>query len=269
MEKSRLGWIARLSSWRRSSAPSLRLLGCLCLALALLIAPLALVVIAKQFGADYELGLKVAQLVYSWPVVTGVCIVVFLMTFRNPLSTLICGQWRIKAGSVEFESQRVLLQTNLDPRKGEIGWEEWGIEIAKKLSPVEHMVLTELGQKQKQAFDHVVRRWWFEKTWGIIYGTQVVLLEHISKSETGAVGTTVIFNLFDAHVGLLTSTWPDRAEVLKTDEQKQTYLRQWLGFLESSYLIEVNASGAARTELTGPFMDYLREQGYTRQMRIF
>jgi hypothetical protein len=226
-------------------------------------------VIAKRFGAEYELGLKVAQLVYSWPMVTGVCIVVFLVTFRNPLNTLIRGQWRLKAGGVEFESQRVLLQTNLDPRKGEIGWEEWGIEIAMRLSPMEHAVLADLGQKQKQAFDHVVRRWWFEKTWGVIYGTQIVLLEHVSTSETGAMGTVVVFNLFDAHVGLLTTTWPDRAELVKTDEQRQAYLRQWLGFLESSYLIEIKDSGVVRTELTGPFMAYLREQGYTRQMRIF
>jgi hypothetical protein len=239
--------------------------------LFLLAAPLGLAGLGKIMGADFELGFEGAKLVYSWPVVTGICIIVFLLGFRQPLGGLTRGVRRVKAGGVEFESGQLSLpQTTRDPRKGEIDWEEWQLEILSRLSPVDREVIVALGKTQREAFDRLFHNWWFEKVWGRIYGTQVLLLEALSQDRVhGVLDYAAAGAVFEQHIREMTQMNPDRAQWFDDESKRAVGLGQWLGFLQSAYLVQLQQEGVAKTELTGRFIAYMNEQGYTRQMRAW
>lgn len=246
----------------------------LCLVLiatGLLLGPLLLTLAAKMFGATHELGVEVAKLTYSWPVAVGVCVVVFILTFREPLHRLISGMRRLKAGGFEMEAeQQAFPQTDRDPRKGEITWEAWFLELGSKLSSVDREVISKLGQIQQQAFTLWIRRWWFERAWGRIYGTQVGLVELLAAQPSdGPIGPENAVPFFERHMEERIAANPSAGELFKANEHKAAQFAQWIGFLESARLIEVRDHRIAKTPLTTDFVEYMREQGYTRQMRIW
>jgi len=237
----------------------------------ILFGPLAVAAVARRMGSTHELGIEAARLVYGWPVIVGVCVIVFLVTFRSPLHAFLRGVRRLKAGGVEMETeQQALPTTDLDPRKGEVTWEKWFLDLGSKLSTIDREVIGQLGKMQQQAFTQWIQRWWFEKVWGRIYATQVGLVELLAAQPAAdAVAVENAIMLFERHVEERIAANPPMGEFLKTQEQKGAYFVQWLGFLESARLIEVRDKSVARTPLTVEFVAYMRAEGYTRQMRMW
>ncbi len=238
---------------------------------AILLGPLVLAVAAKCLGATHELGVEMAKLIYSWPVAAGVCVVVFILTFRDPLHHLLSGVRRFKAGGFEMEAeQHAFPRTDRDPRKGEITWEEWFFELGKKLSPIDQQVIGQVGVVQREAFNFWVRSWWFERTWGRIYGTQVALVESlIQYPDKDRMDLGLVRSFFDRHVELRRATDSGYDKFVESVGSVDTYFKHWLGFLESALLIQRQGDEVVRTELTGEFVAYMRGQGYMRNMRIW
>lgn len=68
----------------------------------LLFSPVLVGWIAKSMGSDFDTGLRAAAIIYSWPVISGVSIMVALVLFRVPLRNLIGRIQSVKGGSLEL-----------------------------------------------------------------------------------------------------------------------------------------------------------------------
>lgn len=69
-----------------------------------LLSPLAICWVAGKMDYSVATGLEVARLVYSWPTVVGVSVVLALGLFRTPLAGLIERVELFKGGPVEFRA---------------------------------------------------------------------------------------------------------------------------------------------------------------------
>ncbi len=238
------------------------------LAAIIMVGPLTLALLGRWFGIGPDIGIEAAKLVYAWPVVAGICVVVGVVIFRSPLSQLIGGMRRIKAAGLEFEAEQQALPTTArDPRKGDISWEEWFFDLGKRLTDVDQQVLGELGGLQRDAFKQWIQWWWFEKIWGRIYGTQLVVVEALARG--GELSLENVISAFDLHVELRAAVSPEFAEQVKVPEERRSYFGHWLLFLENARLIERQEARICRTELTQEFIKYMNSQEYIRNMRIW
>lgn len=70
---------------------------------AVFVAPLVLARLATWYLDDPKLGMTAAKLVYSWPCMTGLCVVTFLMMFRVPLGEFLAGVRTLKVAGVEIK----------------------------------------------------------------------------------------------------------------------------------------------------------------------
>lgn len=143
----------------------------------LVLSPILLLVLAQYVSGKPEYGVEIARLLYSWPVATAAVLILLLVRYREAMSVLIAGIRRFKAAGVEIETeQKGLPQTAKDPRKGETSWGEWLMDLGRKLSPTDVDVIKSLGVQQQLLLSSWIKSWWFEKIWGMIFGTQIALV---------------------------------------------------------------------------------------------
>ena len=235
----------------------------------LVLSPVVLILLVVRTSGNANGGLEIAKLLYSWPVATSIVLIYFLVRYHDSVSSLIVNLARLKFGKLEIETaQKGLPQTLKDPRKGEITWEEWLLDLGRKLTPTDVEVIKTLGSQQQQILLAWIKSWWFEKIWGLIYQTQISFLEHgVRKATPITLPEAMVF--YNEHVRLLTASNPDYARRLESPEEREVYFASFLGFLESTYLIQKTATEMVMTQLAGEFLGYLAGQNYAKQMRVW
>ena len=239
------------------------------LVILVIVSPLAIVVVGKHFDIDPQLGVRLAELLYGWPIIVGVCIISFAFLFRTPLGKLMGGIHGLRAGNIELQmGQQAPIATTGDPRTGEITWEQWSLEVFSSLSPRDRELILRLGIQQRQLFADMQNAWWFEKVWGEIFGTQVELLATLQRHDSHELLYESVVAIFDKYEKKRLATLPEGSTPF-TQEQKIAMFRAWLSYLESMYLIQRMEKGIQLTELGEKFLNYLPTQGYSVQTRVW
>lgn len=90
---------------RRSLVLGLSVIGVLSVWVLVLLSPLGLSWVSTRLVEGGDLGMDAARLVYSWPVMTGACIILTLLLFRVPLTDLIDRIESIKGAGLELQAR--------------------------------------------------------------------------------------------------------------------------------------------------------------------
>jgi hypothetical protein len=154
-----------------------------------------------------EIVLQYLQVVLSWPLFAIILIFLFKKQISDFLNRLIKG----KVGSVSFEAS---------PTKQE----KVIVEDDKKNRGIQ--IIEDNPKKAYEEFLKLYEEYFFERSFNIIYGTQINLLEHLDKKPDKSEKYNFLFiKFYHKHLGTKPKT-------------KKPY-NQYLDFLEINKFIEI------------------------------
>lgn len=203
-----------------------------------------------------EVVLRYLQTLLSWPVVVGVLGFALILHFKKPISDWIpklCiegrhGDMTVRAGPLEQDS-KIPLTKPLDDLKKQIrdGPIEPESEPADEL---ESRIRANPGEAKK-VMEEISKMWACERVFNQIFGTQIVLLEHLEEKGEEGEPYEGLFNFYNNHLYLATYT-----------ALTQPSMVDYIGFLLNARLVETahvnNGVIMKITTIGKDFLTYLR-----------
>ncbi|MBU0708807.1 hypothetical protein KJ596_03595 [Patescibacteria group bacterium] len=193
-----------------------------------------------------EMVLSYLEVLLAWPVVCLILGIIFLSWFKKPISGFFS---RMVKGEL-YGVGRLEASTPSAQRKGIR-------ERPQETRPPQLQNLTEIEQYIQnnpkavaQEFFRTLNSYWFERSFNIIYGTQIDLLEHLStKGDVGEkyVNLVVFYN-----------------EFIKRSKLAATQMADYLGFMKDMAFIEYTGSDTDSSVRITPrglnFLSYIKVQ---------
>jgi len=228
--------------------------------------PLVVVMLSRRVGAGVADGIRIVELVYSWPTAVVVAASVLAFLFRDPIAKALGGIKSFRAWQLEATFGQHLIASTGDPRKGEISWDNWAIEMIQRFSPTDREVLQRLGDQQRQALLSLVKWWWFERIWNQTYGTQALLVEKLADHGPSLSWAEADL-FFEEHLRRLGELRPEQAKLVSAPQHREAYRARWYGFLQNALLVAVDPNKINLTPLGTEFRDYSMKSQYTSLTR--
>lgn len=179
-----------------------------------------------------EIVLRYLQVILAWPIICLVLGLFFMFLFKQPISDLFR---RISKG----ELYGARFETN-SPSEQDIKTKE---EPQLKTKDDLEKYIKENPKKVQEEFLRYFNGYWFEKTFNLIYGTQINLLEHLANK--GSQGDKYI-NLMGFY-----------NEFIKRS-RFTTQLPDYIRFLKDGRFVEFMGEGSELSVKITPYgMDFL------------
>ena len=162
--------------------------------------------------------LQYLKIVFSWPVITFILFICFFVLFKDPISDFIHRLIKGEIGNVKLQA------TSPADQKKE----------AEEFPPIQPKNELELYVKNnpREAIETIIkisRNFRFEKTFNIIYGTQINLLTHLStKGDSGDRYINLAFYYHD---------------YISRSKFYSAKIEDYFGFLEAMQMIEFFGEG--------------------------
>jgi len=186
-----------------------------------------------------EIILRFLQAILSWPIIVLILGIVFVVVFKGPISDFLRRIVKGEAYGVRIEASRPSEQK----------------EIAKETPKIESQDQIEqyIINNPKAVVAEYLRLangYWFERTFNIIYGTQIDLIEYLATKGTNGdkyINLVVFYNEFIKRSGL-----------------SSTQMSDYLGFLLGMRFIEYAGEGSDLIVKVTPhgvnFLSYIKAQ---------
>ncbi len=195
-----------------------------------------------------EFGLGVLRVFLSWPVVVGVLGALLLVRFKEPISDVIrrLSALAFPGGGAQFvpPTQEPTAPTPT-------------LEEALRRAAAERDTAMQTAQQ-------TVKWWWFEKIWGLIYRSQVEILEALAAAPGATMRWHDVHRRFYAPVA---ARMPGFA--VYQFPQYMGFLANTARFLTWDVNIDPNNPPVMITPLGREFLDYMVSQAYSKDMRIY
>ena len=178
-----------------------------------------------------KIVLAYIQTLLSWPVISAFMLVYFLNLFKEPLSDFFR---RIVKGQVYGVSLEA--SSPFEQRK----------EIKEGLKSPEDIekYIKENPKDVLKDYLQVFNRYWFERAYNLIYGTQIELLEHLATKGAGGENYINLFTFYD--------------KFLTRSQSVSTQMTDYIRFPRDMKFIEsVGEGNDLRIKITPYGMDFL------------
>lgn len=186
-----------------------------------------------------EIILELFRVFLSWPVMILVLGLIFFCKFKDSISDFLRRVTKVGTPSVGIEAT--------SPSKQR--------EKAKENPPAKPLdeIETYIKDNPKEAIDNYLRVWngyVFERTFNLIYGTQIGLIEHLSKKGDKGDKYINLINFYNDFVG--------------RSGYASVQMAHYLGFLKDSGYITYEGEGSELSVKIMPygidFLSYIKQQ---------
>jgi hypothetical protein len=195
----------------------------------------------------YEFIIELLKAFISWPFVVGVVLIYVFWNYKKPIEDWL--RYSPKRGSLAgvgtFES---------GPIAQEVGKPE--------ITPEGRVTKELLGllDKSKEEAQYWYKQWWFERTWVVIFRSQIEILEHLSNQKDKPATLNYLFNFY--------------ANAARVSPILLNYsYKDYMEFLELSNLVRLEVKGkdlmnpdVVITPLGDEFLIYLKSAGYNKNV---
>jgi len=180
-----------------------------------------------------EIILQYLQVILGWPVVALILGVIFLKWFKEPISDFFRRVVRGEAYGVRIEASSPSEQRKDIKETPQLQTQD---QIEKYIKDNPKEVIKE--------YVRLLNGYWFERTFNIIYGTQMDLLEYLSIKGTKGENYINLVGFYN--------------EFVKRSGLSSTQMADYLGFLKDMRFIEfVEEDKAWNVKITAYGVDFL------------
>jgi len=183
-----------------------------------------------------EIILRYLEVFLKWPVIVFIIIIIFIKVFKNEISDFFRRIFKGEAMGIRFEA----MPSEQQKEAKEVLPAKTKSEIEAYIKDNPQLVIIE--------YMELFNRYFFERTFNIIYGTQIDLLEYLS--EKGEGGEKYI-NLVSFH-----------KEHIRRFGKSSTQMADYLGYLKKSRFIkyegEENELNVKITPYGIDFLSYIK-----------
>jgi hypothetical protein len=165
------------------------------------------------------------DVITTWPCVILIFLMFFSILFRKQISNFLARLVNAKIGNLNLAAMKPTVQ----PKKA--------IQDKLKIKAINYIKLH--PEETIKEFYGLLDKYKFERIFNIIYGSQILLLEHLSLK--GDIGDKYI-NLYVFYDEFIKKTIPPRPQIT-----------EYFGFLESWKLIEASGENMNKSYKITPF----------------
>lgn len=268
MKKDITTKFAGILEWLISRLP-LFLLIYLCTIFAIIVTLLAI-----KATTDTNLLIIFVGFVFSWPGSIIFLGILLMVLFRSEISKkiedLIETNWSFSGAGFKFTDQKSLEKYHPKSVEREDKTKTLEEEIQKfvdTLDPEFQKQFEDLKYRNQQYIESLYEKLWFEKCWSLIYRSQIEFLEFLNQDGiSGSVGYEFV-HFFDKH---LKRRLGEYTVLLDPDNPKRKELMDvYLSWLKQSNLIKIEDDLIKVTDITKRFLDYLINEGYSKEFRTW
>jgi hypothetical protein len=120
--------------------------------------------------------------------------------------------------------------------------------------------ITSERDKLLEAAQRVTKFWWFEKIWNVIYGSQIAILEHLESQPEGSVHWIDLYiRFYQRAVAVIP---------MPLFPQYMGFLGYLAQFVAWDTTVDPQNPPVTLQPLGREFLQYIRTQGYAKEMRI-
>jgi len=181
-----------------------------------------------------KLVLEYFKIILSWPVITGILIIYFLRLFKWPLSNFLNRMVKSQIYGLTVEAM-----TLSEQRK----------ELPEPKADLEKYI-SENPQEIIEEYNRIFRGYWFERGYNLIFGTQILLLEHLLSKGTEGDFYVNLFSFYQ--------------DFLNRSNLTTTQMADYLGFLCDMKFIDMMGEGIDLCVKITPcgtdFLSYIKGQ---------
>ena len=194
--------------------------------------------------------------IFVWPIATIILVVFFILLFKKPIARLIDRTERvskhgIQTGSTQEQQNKKAVSKvdeflKLHDNQLLIEMEE---RIQTHLNSLHPQDAAEREKFLTRNFFALVITWSFDRTYDMIYGSQINALSYLNDNRNSAITIEHIRPFYNEAVSKFPMFYSNYT------------LEGWLGFLVSSILLQRNGNDIGITIRGKEFLKYLVEQG--------
>ena len=184
-----------------------------------------------------EIILDYLKVILTWPVIFGSALFYFLVVYRDPIQGFLRRIIKGKIYGATFEASPPIDQDSIKDKKSDI-------------EPLDEMrkFVKENPEKVMSDYFLLANHYRFERSFHFIYGTQILLLEHLEKKGVAGDYFTNLLPFYQQHITL---------------SQSDSYkMEDYVDFLSYSRFVEYNRDDnkfiIKITDFGLDFLNYLR-----------
>jgi len=195
-----------------------------------------------------EIVLSYIQVLLNWPFLGACLIFTFILIFKEQIGDFLSRLIRGKVGGLSVEANKPLKQEKV-------------IKEGKIKNPKDRAIeyMKNFPEEAFKGYVNTYNAYFFERTFNIIFGSQINLLEHLDNKKDKKEKW---INLFTFYNDFLMKTVPPRVT-----------FDQYLGFLESCKFIKItsreNENIVEITPYGSNFLSYIKSQHPTMYKHKF